>query len=661
MPDASPPRSAPRPPSRPLAWLVPATVALAAIVLVLVVVAVAAFAALAGARSLAQGESNWSRNQKDMILGMQRHAATGGAEGLALARQASAFHGQVETVLSMIEAGNPDRRALQEATAAVPGFEGEAGPFARAFVWFEGFAFTRQALEEWRAAQDRVAGIQALLDPLEAAVAEGDVARVQEILATAHFWDEEIETFRHHFFEASDAWARTAGRGSGAALAAFGFLFVLLGFLGIRFVLVRLDRSEREVAESRDRFQQVTEGIREVFWLTTPDKSEMLYVSPAYEQIWGEPTDHLMKNPLTWMDAIVPEDRDEVLKSLERQGREEVETEYRIRAPGGGVRWIRERAYPILGADGQLMRIAGLSEDITERKALEEELLQAHKLRSVARLAGGIAHEFNNLLTAIRSHVQFLETDLADRSEFQEDLEGIRSSAARAETLTRKLLAFGRQQVVLPAPLSVERLLDDIQPLLVSILPPGVVLEIHRVPDLPLVRADREHLREALLSLVTNAREAMDRRGLIRIEARLLGWGDCAPEAPHHIPVEGRALKGRDYLVLEVGDDGYGIPPELRPRIFEPFSRGRHGASAQGLGLPAVLGLMEQMDGGLRLDSTPGEGTRVRLYLPIDLPHADAERSPAGAAAGPTEPGKAGPEGPPPMDSTGSGEEARGS
>lgn len=605
-----------RPLTRPLAWLLPGTLALAAIVLALVLVAVVAFAALAGARSVAQGESNWSRYQKNMILGMQHFAATGSDEGLAQAREAAAFHDQVEAVLRLIEAGDIDRQALEAATAEVPGFEGEAAPFARAFAWFENFGFAQGVVAQWRFAQDRLGEIQALLPPLEVAVAAGDEDRVRELLDAALHWDGEIEAFRHRFFEASDAWARTALRGSGMALAALGLLFVLLGFVGIRYVLQRLDRSEQAVAESRDRFRQVTEGIREVFWLTTPDKSEVLYVSPAYAEIWGRPTDHLMANPLSWMDVILPEDRATVEASVERQRQEEGEIEYRIRTAEGSLRWIRERSYPIRSPEGELLRIAGLSEDITERKALEEELLQAQKLRSVARLAGGIAHEFNNLLTAVRSHVQFLEADLADRPDTREDLEGIRVAAARAEGLTRKLLAFGRQQVVLPAPLDLGRLLSEVEPLLLSILPPRITLEFHVAPDLPQARADREHLREALLSLVTNAREAMEGRGLIRIEARPLGWGDCSEDAPHIIPVEGRPLIGTDYLVLEVADDGQGIPPELRERIFEPFSRGRSGAAAQGLGLPAVLGLMEQMSGGLRLDSIPGEGTRVRLYLP---------------------------------------------
>ncbi len=608
--------SSTRPLTRPLAWLLPGTLALAAIVLALILVAVAAFAALAGARSVAQGESNWSRYQKDMVVGMQHFAATGDAEGLALAREAGAFHDQVEAVLRIIEAGDIDRRALEAATAAVPGFEGEAAPFARAFAWFGNFAFAQGVTSEWRFAQDRLGEIQALLPPLEVAVAEGDEDRIGELLQSARYWDAEIEAFRHRFFEASDAWARTALRGSGVALTTLGLLFVVLGFFAIRHVLRRLDRSEQAVAESRDRFREVTEGIREVFWLTTPDKLEMLYVSPAYAEIWGRPTTHLIANPLSWMDAILPEDRATVEASVERQRREEGEIEYRIRRADGSLRWIRERSYPIRSPDGELLRIAGLSEDITERKLLEEELLQAQKLRSVARLAGGVAHEFNNLLTAVRSHVQFLEADLADRPEAREDLEGIRMAASRAEGLTRKLLAFGRQQVVLPSPVDIGRLLAEVEPLLLSILPPRITLELHVAPDLPRARADRGHLREALLSLVTNAREAVEKRGLIRIEARALEWGDCSEDAPHTIPVEGRPLEGSDYLVLEVADDGQGIPPELRERIFEPFSRTRSGAAAQGLGLPAVLGLMEQMDGGLRLDSAPGEGTRVRLYLP---------------------------------------------
>jgi PAS domain S-box-containing protein len=594
--------------------------ALAGIVLLLVVASVLAFAALAGARAVTQGESNWTRTQKDLVIGMERYARTGDRAELARAREAEAFHRSVDEVLTLVEGRTASRAELQAATGRVEGFQGEAGPFARAFVWFRGFEVVDVVTREWGAAQGRVSRIAELLDPLEAAVESGDDATIDAILQEVAELDGRVDAFRERFIEASDRWAGVALQGSRGTILILGLLLVLLGSLGLFSVLRRLDASERALEESRDRFRQVTEGIREVFWLSSPDKATMYYVSPAYEQVWGEPVEAASATFLGWAQRVLPEDRERVLEAVERQRHGEVEIEYRIRDASGRVRWIRERAFPVRDVTGQVTRIAGISEDVTERKSLEEELLQAHKLRSVARLAGSVGHEFNNLLTAIRSHVAFLEQDLEDHPTSTPDLDGISQAAERAEALTRKLLAFGRQQIVLPERLPLQDLVRDIQPLLGSILPPRIRLSVQVDAELPDVRADRGHLREAFLALVTNSRDAIAGEGSLRIHVRALCDSDRDPQPPHGIPVEGGHLEGDGYVVIEIEDDGPGIEEALRHRIFEPFHRGRGGAASPGLGLPAVLGLMDQMGGGIRLESRVDEGTSVRLFLPADRP-----------------------------------------
>jgi len=623
----APPASPARPArgTRPGYWLLPGILGLAAIVLLLVVGAAVAFAALAGARGVSQGESNWTEAQKNLVIGMHSFASTASAGDRDRFREAIAFHGKVEEVLALVEGGEADRETLEAAAAAVPGFQGEARAFARAFVWFRGAEFVNAATAEWVHAQQQVAGIASLAPALEAAVTRGDEAAVREILANASRLDQEIGQFRARFIEASNRWARVALRGSAIALSLLGILLLVLGSLGLVYVLRRLERSEAELRESRARFEQVTGAIREVFWLTSPDKARAFYVSPGFESVWGRGIEEATANPMGWLDQVHPEDRERVETSLSAQQEGRYDIEYRIRTPGGQVKHLRDRAFPVLDEAGRVVRIAGITEDITERKALERELLQAHKLRSVAHLAAGIAHEFNNLLTAMRSHVQFLEQDLADHPDTRQDLDGIRDAADRAGTLTRKLLAFARQQVVLPGPVNLAGLISDVTPLLRSLLPPRIYLEIEAPADLPAARADREHLREALLSVVTNSRDALQAGGTIHLVARRLTEADLAAvrtrldePARSGIPVEGRPLEGENFLVLEVRDDGTGMTEEIRSQVFEPFHGGRNGAAAAGLGLPAVLGLMEQMNGGVALDSRLGVGTRVRLFLPLD-------------------------------------------
>lgn len=610
--------------SRPGYWVIPGILGLAAIVVLLLVGATIAFTALAGARAVSQADSNWSRSQQGMVIGLHSLAATGDANALERIAEAIAFHDAVGGILVLVAAG-ADRETIEAATAALPNFRGDARAFARAFVWFRGAEFANAAIAEWGMAQQLVAEIGALAPALSAAVAEGDDPEVRAILAEVARLDEQVDEFRPRFVDASNRWARGALRGSAIALALLGTLLLTLGSLGLAYVFRRLGRSEEELRESRARFEQVTGAIREVFWLTSPDKSKVFYISPGFERVWGQRLDEAWSDPMGWLEQVHPEDRDRVRASLPAQREGEYDIEYRIRTPAGQTKFLRDRAFPVPDETGRVIRIAGITEDVTGRKALEKEVLQVQKLRSVAHLAAGVAHEFNNLLTAMRSHVQFLEEDLADRPDTRDDLDGIRDAATRAGVLTRKLLAFGRQQVILPGPVDLAALLSDVSSLLRSLLPPGIRLEIEVPSDLPPARADREHLREALLSLVSNSREALDDEGTIRIMARRVAPTDLAEFRNHPgeparmgIPVEGRHLEGDRFVVLEVRDDGAGLTEEARSQVFEPFYGGRSGVTAAGLGLPAVLGLMEQMGGGVTLDSRRGAGTVVRLFLPVE-------------------------------------------
>jgi PAS domain S-box-containing protein len=624
---------------RPTMWAAPALVALAVVVILLVTSAVVAFGAMAASRAVAEGESQWTRYQKDLVLLYHAWGTRGDPADRARLEENLHYHRQVDEVFALVTSEEPDQRAIARAAAQVEGFENAAPHFARAFSWFRISAVASQVIEAWGEALVGIQGLMDLLPELDRAVAEGDRAAADALLARATELDREIQLHREQYLVGSEEWIGLAFRVPALAIPLLGLILLLGGAAGIRTVLRRMDRAQRELVESRERFRQVMEEIHEVFWLSTPDKREMLYVSPAYESIWGEPVEHASDSFLGWADRVLPEDRPRVLEAVERQRLEELEYEYRIHDAQGRLRWIRERSFPVRDEGGRVVRIAGISEDVTDRKALEIELLQAQRLRSVARLAAGVGHEFNNVLTAIRSHASFLAEDLGEDPGAMADLEGIRSSTLRAEALTRKLLAFGRQQVVIPVPLALPPFLDELDRLLHSLLPPGIHLSLHVEPDLPQVLADESHLREAVVSLVGNSREALEGTGgRIAVVARRLAPIDLVslPEMDRSvISSAGGPLEGDRYLVLEIRDDGPGIPESRQERIFEPFHWAREGTPSQGLGLPSVLGIMDQMGGGIRLDSVLGEGTVVRLYLPLVQ---DAE-APVPGSGGPVAPG----------------------
>ena len=181
-------------------------------------------------------------------------------------------------------------------------------------------------------------------------------------------------------------------------------------------------QAERALRSSEERFRQFAENIREVFWVVPLTAAEEPYVSAAYEQIWERSCESVLQNPASWMDAVHPDDLEESrLRFAAQLAGKNTDSEYRIRTPGGQEKWIRDRAFPIRGQTGQLIRVVGISEDITEQKRHEAELAstnralsQAQKMEAVGRLAGGVAHDFNNLLMVIQTYTEMLQDRLPD-------------------------------------------------------------------------------------------------------------------------------------------------------------------------------------------------------------------------------------------------------
>jgi len=384
--------------------------------------------------------------------------------------------------------------------------------------------------------------------------------------------------------------------------------------------------SEQALRESEERFRQLAENIREVFWMTDPTKQRMLYISPAYESIWGRSCESLYREPRTWIEAIHPEDRPRVLAAIEaRQERGDYDETYRIVRPDGTVRWIHDRAYPLNNAEGVVYRIVGTAEDITAQRQLEEQYRQAQKMEAIGQLAGGVAHDFNNLLTAISGYADLLREEWPEDHAGREDLQEIVNAADRAATLTRQLLAFSRRQVILPQLLDLNDSVTSLAKMLQRILGEDVHmrLDLHSRPLM--TRADPGMVDQLLMNLVVNARDAMPGGGQLTIETAETEVAEPAGRAA------GEAAPGR-YVVLRVTDTGTGIAPEHLPHILEPFFTTKAPGKGTGLGLATVYGIVQQHGGSLRVDSQPGQGATFEILLPAAgaaeaAPRRDTPRS----------------------------------
>ncbi len=387
-------------------------------------------------------------------------------------------------------------------------------------------------------------------------------------------------------------------------------------------------RAEDALHASEDRFRQIAESINEVFWLSTPDKHEIAYVSPGYETIWGRTCESVYASPQSWMEAIHVGDRERIAQAASAsQAAGAYDEEYRIVRPDGTIRWIRDRAFPVRDGGGRVVRVAGVAEDVTEKRQLEAQLRQAHKMEAIGQLAGGVAHDFNNLLTVINGCSELLIGAVGDRGEQRELLDEIVKAGNRAASLTRQLLAFSRQQVLAPRILDVNDVVQDTEKMLKRLIGEDVELTTTLQRPLGCVKADRGQLEQVLLNLAVNARDAMPQGGELTIETREVDLTeDFAVSRPGMAP-------GR-HIALAVTDSGVGMSEEVKRHLFEPFFTTKDPGKGTGLGLAVVHGFVKQSGGCVEVRSEPGAGTCFTIYLPLIDARGAAGADVADAAVG---------------------------
>jgi PAS domain S-box-containing protein len=364
---------------------------------------------------------------------------------------------------------------------------------------------------------------------------------------------------------------------------------------------------------SEEKFRQLAENINEVFWIASADQSETLYISPAYEKTWGRTCRSVYENPRSFLEGIHEADRPRVLAALAelKQGGK-YDLEFRVVRPDGQIRWVHDRGTAIRNESGAIYRLAGIAEDITQRKEIEQQFRQAQKMESIGQLAGGVAHDFNNLLAIIGGNLElFLMTAKNIDPKAMEYLSHIAHAADRAAALNRQLLTFSRSEAVQMQPLDLNELTASFTKMLRRIVGEHIAMRTDFASTTPQIKADPGMIEQVLMNLAVNARDAMPNGGqiIIRTEVAVI---DAA-----HAKLDSRVHAGR-FACLSVRDTGTGISPENMARIFEPFFTTKGVGKGTGLGLATVFGIAKQHNGWIDVSSEVGVGTVFRVYLPIN-------------------------------------------
>ncbi|MBK8005107.1 MAG: PAS domain S-box protein [Gemmatimonadetes bacterium] len=384
-----------------------------------------------------------------------------------------------------------------------------------------------------------------------------------------------------------------------------GELVLLERASALASIAIQREQRERALQAGRELVASINRNIREGIFRSSPSLG-LLYVNQAFAEMFGYASPEEVCAVAPEQLYARPARRAELQELIRVSGGYREESEYRRK--DGSVFWGLTTSTAIRDADGEVLHYDGAVTDITAQKRLEAELRQAQKMEAVGKLAGGVAHDFNNLLTAIAGYAESL-LDWAPAPAAREDIQEIITASDRAARLTRQLLAFSRQQILTPEVLDVRVVVEHLGGMLRRLIGEDVEFVVQHAPGEGWVRADRGQLEQVILNLVVNARDAMPGGGTLTLATHAV---ELDAGVTHEFP---DAVPG-PHICLTVQDTGTGMAPEVLSRAFDPFFTTKQQGQGTGLGLSTVYGIVRQSGGSIRLESTPGSGTTVRVYLP---------------------------------------------
>ncbi|MBN9663763.1 MAG: PAS domain S-box protein [Acidobacteria bacterium] len=395
-------------------------------------------------------------------------------------------------------------------------------------------------------------------------------------------------------------------------------------------VALMLDLSAQKLAEGslqeiKDRWQFALEGAEEGVWDWNVESGKVYY-SRRWKEILGYQEHEISDSVEEWTGRIHPDDAAANMEAVERHFRRETpayQFEYRARRKDGKYAWLAGRGKVIVWSDdGRPLRFVGTKVDMTHRKELEERLRQAQKMESVGRLAGGVAHDFNNHLTVIEGYSEMLLSQLPEGSPYLAYVTEIRNAGQRAGLLTRQLLTFSRQQLPDTRPLNLNDVIRDLEKMLRRLIRSDIEFTTVLAPELQTVRADATQIQQMLMNLVVNARDAMQDGGKLIIESSNVVLTEAYSSGQ-------QPVRPGEYVLLTVSDTGCGMDEETMRQIFEPFFTTKPSGEGTGLGLCTVFSIVQQLGGWIWPYSEPGKGSTFKVYLPVDGRPGEKDERPA--------------------------------
>ena len=381
---------------------------------------------------------------------------------------------------------------------------------------------------------------------------------------------------------------------------------------------------EGALEESRRRFQAFLEH-GDLVTLLLDRRGVIVSCNDAMLTLVGKRRDQVIGT--TAVEYLAPECHEQHMRDLAaafRQEKLERLKENAVIDTEGRRRWFQWSTTPVRGADGKVSELACIAFEITEQRMLREEYLQAQKLDSIGRLAGGIAHDFNNLLTVINGYSAMLIDMLPQGDRSRPLAKEIHDAGLHAAGLTRQLLTFSRKQVIAPRPADLGAVVRDSERMLERVIGEDIELVTKLDPSDPRVMADPDQMRQVVMNLAVNARDAMPDGGVLEIST--------------DVTEITAGLAGRtpgEYVLLTVTDSGVGMDDHTLQHLFEPFFTTKEQGKGTGLGMATVYGIVKQIRGWIDVSSTPGAGTTVRIYLPRTNAAVKPREAPATMSAAP--------------------------